>query len=320
MDILIAIVLAVLGLGALVLGAEGLVRGASSIAKRFGISPLVIGLTIVAFGTSMPELTVNLYAALNGSTDVAIGNILGSNIANILLILGIAALVTPLAVKSSTVRWEIPLALLASVAVLVCGSDILLDGGTADILTRTDGLLLIGFFIVFLFYVFALAKADPEADEESSAPSQGTFVSLGLVAIGLAGLVLGGKLLVDNAVLLARLAGLSEAVIGLTVVAIGTSLPELATSVVAALKKEIDIAVGNVVGSNIFNIFWILGLTSVVTPLPATPGFAIDALVACAATLALFLAIWVGRKGSIDRWQGGVFVAAYIAYVTYLVI
>lgn len=320
MDILIAIVLAVIGLGALVLGAEGLVRGASSLARRFGIPSLVIGLTVVAFGTSMPELTVNLYAALTGSTDVAIGNIVGSNIANILLILGVAALITPLAVKSSTVRWELPLAFLASLAVLICGSDILLDGGTRDVLTRTDGLLLIGFFIVFLFYVIALTKAEPESAEDAPVAKQGALTSIGLVLLGLAGLVLGGKLLVDNAVVLARLAGLSEAVIGLTVVAIGTSLPELATSVVAAMRREIDIAVGNVVGSNIFNIFWILGLTSTLTPLPATPGFLTDVLVMCAATLALFLAVWVGKRGSVDRWQGGVFIAAYLAYVAHLVI
>lgn len=319
MTIFITLVLLVAGLGLLVWGADALVRGASSIARGFGISPLVIGLTVVAFGTSMPELTVNLYAAFTGATDIAVGNIVGSNIANILLILGISALICPLAVKSSTVRWEIPLALLAAILVFVFGQDVRLDGGVFDVLTRSDGVALIAFFVIFMFYIFALVKADPPPVSDDT-PTYDRWKAVGLTLLGLGGLILGGKLLVDSAIVLARFAGLSEALIGLTVVAVGTSLPELATSVVAAWRREMDIAIGNVVGSNIFNVFWILGLTAVITPLPAPEGFARDAVVMVLATLALFLALFIGKRHQLDRWQGGAFLSAYVAYVVFLVI
>lgn len=323
MDLILTLALLVAGLAILIAGAEALVRGASSLGRKMGITPLVIGLTIVAFGTSAPELTVNIYSALTGSTDLALGNIIGSNIANILLILGVTACVTPLVVKSSTVRWEIPLALLASVLVFVFGSDIFFDGGALNVMTRSDGVALLGFFIIFMFYVFALVGNESSSQEEGAETEGkplGVWSSVGLSLVGLAGLVLGGKMLVDQAVVLATLAGLSESVIGLTVVAIGTSLPELATSIVAALKKEVDIAVGNVIGSNIFNVFWILGVTSVIAPLPSPDGFAIDALVAIGATLGLFMALFVGKKHQLERWQGALFVLVYIGYLTYLVI
>ena len=322
MEILIAIGLLVVGLVLLIFGAEFLVNGASSIASRLGISPLVIGLTVVAFGTSMPELTVNIYAALSGSTDLAIGNIVGSNIANILLILGVSACIFPLVVKSSTVKWEIPLALLGVLLLLGFGNDILLDGGSQNAITRTDGLALLGLFAVFMFYIFALVKHDPapvrEGEKTEGKPTK-LPVSFGLVLLGLGGLVFGGKLLVEQAVDLANLAGMSESVIGLTVVAIGTSLPELATSVVATIRKEADIAVGNVVGSNIFNIFWILGVSSLITPLPASATFNFDLLVAIGATLALLLTVFVGVRGRLDKWQGGIFVVAYAAYLLVVV-
>ncbi len=319
MDVLTSTALLLAGLGLLVWGADALVRGASSIARGFGISTLVIGLTVVAFGTSMPELTVNLYAAFTGATDIAIGNIVGSNTANILLILGISALICPLAVKSSTVRWEIPLALMAAGLVYVFGHDGLFDGGSVDAISRSEGVALIAFFIVFMFYIFALAKADSPS-ETTDASNYGVWSAIGLTTLGLGGLILGSKLLVDNAIVLARFAGLSEALIGLTVVAVGTSLPEFATSVVAAWRREMDIAIGNVVGSNIFNIFWILGLTAVITPLPTPEGLARDALVMVLATLALFLALFIGKRHQLDRWQGGAFLAAYVAYVLFLVI
>lgn len=323
MDIVVTLALLVAGLGILIAGAEALVRGASSLGRGMGITPLVIGLTVVAFGTSAPELTVNIYSAIQGATDLALGNIIGSNIANILLILGITACVTPLAVKSSTVRWEIPLALLAMVLVFVFGSDVLFDGGALNVMTRSDGVALLGFFVIFMFYIFALVgseSAPQNEGTETEGKSLGVWPAIGLSVVGLAGLILGGKMLVDQAIVLATLAGLSESVIGLTVVAIGTSLPELATSIVAALKKEVDIAVGNVIGSNIFNVFWILGVTSVIAPLPSPAGFMVDVLVAIGATLALFLALFIGRKHQLERWQGVVFVLAYLAYLTYLVI
>lgn len=318
MDLFISIVLLIAGLGLLVWGADALVRGASSIARGLGVSPLVIGLTVVAFGTSMPELTVNLYAAVTGSTDLAIGNVVGSNIANILLILGISAIIYPLAVKSSTVRWEIPLALLAAILVYVFGQDVRVDAGIFDALTRSDGVALLAFFVVFMFYIFALVKADPPPVNDD-VPRYDRWKAVGLTLLGLGGLVLGGKLLVDSAIVLARFAGLSEALIGLTVVAVGTSLPELATSVVAAWRREMDIAIGNVVGSNIFNVFWILGVTALITPLPSPEGFARDALVMVLATLALFVALFIGKRHQLDRWQGGAFVAAYVLYVVFLV-
>lgn len=318
MAIFTSLVLLAAGVGLLMVGADGLVRGASAIARRLGVSSLVVGLTVVAFGTSMPELTVNLYAAYTGATDIAVGNIVGSNIANILLILGIAAFIVPLSVKSSTVRWEIPLMLVAAFLVYVFGQDVALDGGVFDAITRSDGVALLAFFVVFMFYIFALVKVDPPP-ESDEAPAYTTSTAIGLSALGLAGLIIGGKLLVDNAMLLARLAGLSETLIGLTVVAVGTSLPELATSVVAAWRGEVDIAVGNVVGSNIFNIFWILGLTAVITPLPTPDGFARDAFVMVAATAALLAALFIGRRHQLERWQGGVFLAGYVAYLVLLV-
>lgn len=320
MELFFAIILLIVGLGILVFGAEWLVKGSSSVARGFGISPLVIGLTVVAFGTSTPELTVNLYSAFTGATDIAIGNIIGSNIANILLILGVSALIIPLTVQSSTVKWEIPLALLAMVLVFVMGSDVLLDGGAANVLTRIDGMVLIGFFIIFMYYIFALTKAHPSPQAENAEKPLHPAASIGLIVLGLAALVFGGKLLVDNAIVLARFAGLSEAVIGLTVVAVGTSLPELATSVVAALKKEMDIAVGNIVGSNIFNVFWILGVTAVIAPLPVSPGFVVDALVGIGATALLIAALFIGQRFRIERWQGVVFILTYVAYVTYLIV
>ncbi len=320
MGLIISLALLFVGLLILILGADWLVKGASSIARRYGISPLVIGLTVVAFGTSMPELSVNIYAALSGATGLAVGNVVGSNIANILLVLGASAIICSLSVKSSTVRWEIPLALLASVLVLVVGSDQLLDGAVIDVITRTDGIVLLGLFAIFMFYIIAIVKSDSNAIEIDDSEALPTGRAVLYTVVGLVGLVAGGRLLVDQAVSLATLAGLSEAVIGLTVVAIGTSLPELATSVVAAWRKQVDIAVGNVIGSNIFNVFLVLGVSSVIAPLPVRDGFVVDALVMIAATLFLSVALFLGKRGHIDRWQGILFVLLYFAYVTYLLL
>ena len=314
---LIAILLVILGLGILVAGAEALVRGSASMAKKLGISSLVIGLTVVAFGTSMPELVVNLVSAFKGTADIAIGNVIGSNIANILLILGIAAMVYPLKVAGSTVWKEIPFAILALVLVYVMGNDALVDGMNFNILSRTDGLLLLSVFIIFMFYIVSLAKRGEVKQEKVtlySWPLSIIFTLSGLVL-----LCVGGKILVDNAVILATLAGLSQAFIGLTIVAVGTSLPELATSVVAAIHKHDDIAVGNIVGSNIFNVFWILGLTATLMPLPFNPAASLDVLVGVATSLLLFFFMFISTKHKIDRWQGAAFLALYIGYIVYLV-
>lgn len=312
-------ILLIVGFGFLVKSADWLVDGASALARRLGVSSLVIGLTIVAFGTSMPELVVNIAASLGGNTDIAIGNILGSNIANILLILGIAAVIYPLAVRRSTVWKEIPMSLLAAVLVAVAANDAWFDG-SASTLGMIDGIYLLAFFIIFLFYTFGMSTAVAADEAESIKPekfSTGKIVSM--IIGGLIGLGIGGRWVVLGATEIARTWGVSEALIGLTIVAIGTSLPELFTSAIAAYKKDVDIAVGNVVGSNIFNIFFILGVSALIKPLPFSPALQIDALVAIGASLLLFLAMFIGTRHTLDRWQGVGFIASYVAYIAYLV-
>lgn len=304
------------GLAALMKGGDWLVDGASSLAKRHGIAPIVIGLTIVAFGTSAPELIVNLLASLSGNVDIAIGNVVGSNIANILLILGLAGLIMPLTVKENTTWKEIPLMFLSAVLVWLMASDRLLAGGAADLLDRIDGLVLIAFFIIFLYYTFGIAKAEGDSGDFTTYSSAGSWARIGG---GLVLLVLGGKLAVDGATALAVAAGISERIIALTIVAVGTSLPELVTSVTAARKGQSDIAIGNVVGSNIFNVFWILGLSATMKPLPFSPENASDALVAVAASGLLFATMFIGHRHILQRWQAGGFLALYAAYVISLV-
>ncbi|MBU0598011.1 calcium/sodium antiporter [Patescibacteria group bacterium] len=317
---LIHVSLLIIGLGVLVLAAEFLVRGASSLARKIGVKPLVIGLTAVAFGTSMPELVVNIYSAFRGTADIAIGNVIGSNIANILLILGLSAAIVPLIVKHSTVWKEVPLALLAMVLVFFMGNDIWLDGASRDLLSRTDGFLLISVFIIFLYYTFGMAKADADSEASGNVRIYKNKYSIIFMVAGIVGLYLGGKLLVDQAVIMARLAGMSEALIGLTIVAVGTSLPELATSVVAAVHRQSDLAVGNIVGSNIFNVFWILGLTSTILPLSFNAAVNTDVAVGIGATFLLFLAMFVGQRHKLERWQGILFILLYFSYLAYIVV
>lgn len=295
-----------------------MVEGASSIAKKFRISALVIGLTIVAFGTSAPELIVNIFAGINGNTDIAIGNILGSNISNILLILGVSAIIFPLVVTKGTVWKEIPLSLLAILAAGVMANDFLIENGTFSGLTRIDGIILLFFFIIFLYYTYGISKA--EGASGSVEVKDRSFLKAGtMVFVGLAALTMGGKWVVDSAVLIAAGLGISQAVIGLTIVAIGTSLPELATSAIAAYKKNTDIAVGNIVGSNIFNIFWILGISAIINPLPFSLILTRDVLMTVIATFLLFAFMFVGRRHTLERWQGFLFVAIYVAYLFLLV-
>ena len=312
-------VLFVIGFFILIKGADLLVDGASSIAQKFRISPLVIGLTIVAFGTSAPELVVNIFASASGNAEIAIGNILGSNIANILLILGISAAIYPLASKRNTVWKEIPLCLLATLVLGAMANDILIDGAGLSILSRIDGFILIAFFVIFLYYTFGIAKVSGgDSDIEIKKYSLGK--STLFILLGLAGLVLGGQWIVDGAVKIAEYFGISQSLIGLTIVAVGTSLPELATSAIAAYKKQSDIAIGNVVGSNIFNIFWILGLSSTIRPLPFNPSANIDILMTIGATLILFLLMFVGKRNIIERWQGIFMVVLYFIYTGFLVL
>jgi cation:H+ antiporter len=321
----------IIGLVILVFGAEILVRGASSFASKLRISALVIGLTVVSFGTSAPELTVNIVSAVQGSPDLAISNVIGSNIVNILLILGICAIIVPLSVKSSTVWKEIPLALLGVVLVGIMANDRLFDGVPFASLTRTDGIALLALMAIFMYYIFGMAKSDREKkveakisaeldeDEDSKIKQYSVLVSVGMIVLGLAALVFGGRLLVSGAVDIAEAAGLSEALIGLTIVAIGTSMPELATSVVAALRKQTDIATGNIVGSNIFNIFFVLGTTSVIAPLPVSRTLNFDILVSILATGLLFLFMFTGGRRKLVRWEGVLFVLLYVAYLVYLI-
>jgi len=319
---ILAIILLIVGLVILIFGADTLVKGASSISRKAGIPPIVIGLTIVAFGTSAPELIVNILSALKGSTDIAIGNIIGSNIANILLIGGIAALIVDLKVQKSTTWKEIPFALLAVVMVLIMGADKFLDGGNKNLLTRTDGLALIGFFIIFLYYTAQIAiggKDSTEKKEDDGIKTYSYLISILMTIGGLVGLFLGGNLLVENAIKIAKEAGLSEMFIGLTIVAIGTSLPELATSIIAARKGQDDIAMGNIVGSNIFNVFWILGLTSTIKSIPISSTAIVDIVICSLVTSTLFLFMFIGKKHKLQKWQGGFFVLSYIVYTVYLI-
>lgn len=306
------------GFAALIFGATKLVEAASSIAVKLGIPNIVIGLTIVAFGTSAPELVVNLMAAASGSTEVVIGNVLGSNIFNILGILGIAAIIYPLTVKSSTTWLEIPLSLLAALCVLIVSADIFLDDAPINLVSRSEGIVLLLFFAIFLVYNLMLSKSSG-TEEAMETKDYSTGKAVLFIILGLAGLIIGGKFIVDNAVVIAQSIGLSERIIGLTVISIGTSLPELATSIVAVRKKNSDIAIGNVVGSNIFNIFFILGVSTTVTPVPLNEGSILDILVNIGASLLLFIFIFTGKGRKVERWEGVLLLALYIIYVTYLI-
>ena len=302
----------VVGLVLLVKGADWLVDGASKLAKRLGVTDLVIGLTIVAFGTSMPEFVVNMVSVADGATDLAITNILGSNIINTLVILGCSALVCPLVAQRSTVRLDIPLNIVAGVLVLVfvfISSPMEPKG-----LSRIEGLALLVVFAAFLVYTFYTAKADATTTTESSPFPLWKCVVL--ILAGLVGLVVGGEMIVKSAVAIARYCGVAEAVIGLTIVALGTSLPELATSVVAAFKHNNDIAIGNVVGSNIFNVFFILGTSAIIKHLPVYPGIEIDAALVAVSALAVWLLL-CNKNRSINRWGGALLLVLYAGYLTY---
>ncbi|HQU58089.1 MAG: calcium/sodium antiporter [Phaeodactylibacter sp.] len=303
----------------LIYGANKLVDAASDLARRLNVPNLVIGLTIVAFGTSAPELSVNLIAAARHSTDIALGNVIGSNILNILLILGISALFAPLSVKSSTTWIEIPLAFLSALVVLAMAADPWLDQAGQDVISRSDGIILLFFFTIFLVYNFQLARRGGNEEESMETKLYTTPKAVLYILFGLALLLVGGRLIVDNAVALARLAGWPERIIGLTVVSIGTSLPELATSIVAARKRNTDLAIGNIVGSNIFNVFLILGLSSVIYPIPVAEGAIFDILVNILASALLFVFIFTGKGRRLDRSEGILFLLIYFAYLVWLI-
>ncbi|MCM1028857.1 MAG: calcium/sodium antiporter [Pseudoflavonifractor sp.] len=317
---LISILSLVGGLALILVGANLLTDGSSAVARRWGVSELVIGLTIVAFGTSAPELVITLMSALRGSTELAIGNVVGSNIFNVLVIIGAVAMVRPMRVGRSTMCNELPMVFLSSLALLAIGNGVWLDGDPEAEISRVSGLLLLLFFAIFMRYTFHQARAGAAQPAEGPAKGNmgGAKATVWIVA-GLAGLIFGGNLFVDGASAIASAMGVSEAVIGLTIVAIGTSLPELATSLVAATKGKADLAVGNVIGSNIFNVFLVAGAGAVVRPLQFGSIGNVDLLTLAGACL-LFWAFgrWGGQR-VITRAEGAVLLVGYVAYTAYLI-
>ena len=310
------------GLVLILVGANMLTDGAAAIAKKFQISDLVIGLTIVAFGTSAPELVISIISALNGSAEMAIGNVVGSNIFNVLMIIGCTALVLPMKVGQGTMSKEIPLVILASFVFALFANDVLLDGGAENVISRIDGLVLLGFFLIFMRYTFAIAHHGNEVEsvsEEQKIKEMAGWKSTLFILVGLAGLVGGGQLFVDGASGIARSLGVSDSIIGLTLVAGGTSLPELATSITAALKKNPGIAIGNVIGSNLFNIIFVLGCSATIIPLPMGNISNVDIVVLIGSALLFWLVGWFFKKRTITRIEGALLVACYIAYTAYLI-
>ncbi|MBR6034820.1 MAG: calcium/sodium antiporter [Paludibacteraceae bacterium] len=312
----VAIIFIIFGFIALVKGADWLVDGASAIAKQFGISDLIIGLTVVAFGTSMPEFVVNMVSVAQGSTDLAITNILGSNIINTFVILGLTALVYPIVSQKRARDFDIPLSIIAGLFVLVFVAIQLPFGETERGIGRIGGIVLLLMFCFFLYNTFIHSKEHPEV-VETEVKQMPTRRAVALILVGFIGLIVGGELIVKSAVDIATRMGVSEAVIGLTVVALGTSLPELATSVIAAAKHNSDIALGNVFGSNIFNVFFVLGMSATIRPLPAYEGIALDALMAAIGSIVVWMAVKTNRERKIQRWAGALLLLIYAGYLTY---
>lgn len=314
------LLLLVAGLALILIGANGLTDGAASIAKHFRIPPIVIGLTVVAFGTSAPELTVSISSALKGSAELAIGNVVGSNIFNTFMIVGCTAIFAPIAITRNTLRKEIPLCILASILLLICSNDVLLDKSADNILSTTDGLILLCFFAIFLSYTFAIAFGQKkENSTEEEIRQLPMWRSTLYVIVGLAALIIGGRWFVDGASGIARSLGVSESIIGLTLVAAGTSLPELATSVVAALKKNPEIAIGNVIGSNLFNIFFVLGCSASIAPMRLGNITNFDLIVLVASSLLLWVFGLLFAKRTITRVEGSIMILCYIAYTATLI-
>lgn len=309
MDIFIAVLLLIAGFVLLIKGADWFVDGAAGIAARFGIPQLVIGLTIVAMGTSAPEAAVSITAAKSGNAGITIGNVLGSNIMNVLVILGITSVITAIAVQKSTIRYELPFML---------GITLLLMwlGWTGNEIVFWEGVVLWVFFLIYLTYLFIMAKKG-QADEEEE-KNRALWLQIVMLVTGVAGIVLGSDLTVDNASKIAAALGMDDRLIGLTIVAFGTSLPELVTSITAATKGKADIAIGNIVGSNIFNILFVVGTTALITPVTFKSSFLIDSVVAIAAGLLLWFGVWKEQK--LKRPVGIIMLVAYAAYFIYLLV
>lgn len=313
---IISSILIIVGFASLIFGANWLVDGASSLAKKNNISDLVIGLTIVAFGTSAPELVVNSLASFNGFSDIVFGNIIGSNNFNLFIILGIAGLIYPITVQSSTAWREIPISLIVTVLLFVLANNFFINQNTE--ISRLDGIILLLSFLGFLYYVFNQVKREKTAS--LFIESKSNYKIWGLVLFGIAGLIIGGKLVVDNSINIATHFAVSQKIIGLTIIAAGTSLPELVTSIVAALKKNSDIAIGNVIGSNIFNVLLILSISSFVNPIKYSQNFNQDILILIGGTVFLLIAMLTGKRKKLDRWEAFILLSFYLVYTTYLVL
>lgn len=318
---IINVLLLIVGLVLILGGANYLTDGAASIARRFGLSDLMVGLTIVALGTSAPELTISIVSAVQGNPGMAIGNVVGSNIFNTLLIIGVVALARPIKIEKGIMVNEIPMTILASATIFVMGISPWIDGTSAQI-SRVDGIILLLFLCIFMRYIFAQAKAEKSKEDKDakSKKEMNLWLAIFMVSGGLAALVYGGDLFVDKASAIASSLGVSDAVIGLTIVAVGTSLPELATSLTAAIKGNTGIAVGNVIGSNIFNIFLVLGTAAAIRPLPFAGVSTLDMEVLLGSALIFWFFGWFFKTRTITRGEGGIMAACYIAYITYLVL
>jgi cation:H+ antiporter len=310
-------ILFILGIGLIVKGADFFVKGSAALAKKLHMSNLMIGMTVLAMGTSLPELVVNINAALQGNADIALGNIIGSNMANIMLILGLIAVITTVALERSVLWREIPFSLISIVVIFILANDVFFNHASENIFSRADGLILLVFFGVFLYYLILLARRHDKT-EDIEVKMYKNWQIAGLMLLGLVGLYLGGKWTVDGAVHIARLLKISEFVISATIIAIGTSLPELVTSVMAALRKNVGLAVGNIIGSNIFNAFFILGVTFFFhdTPFSAIANY--DLLFLFISTLALFFFVFLDKKHEISRRNGIFFLLIYAGYLAFL--
>lgn len=308
-----------IGFVLLIKGADYFVDGASSIAKTFRIPALIIGLTIVAFGTSAPEAAVSITSAIQGQNEIAVGNIVGSNIFNLLLVVGVAAFICPLKVKKSIIVKEFPFTLLSGFVLIVLAHDIIFQGATANVLTRADGIMLLVLFGIFMYYLIELAltskeEANDDEDIKEMPLSKSILISIG----GVVAIVLGGKLVVDAASNIALAWGMSESLVGLTIIAIGTSLPELVTSIVAARKGESDIALGNVIGSCIFNVFFILGISAAIHPIAIGSEVIFDMVIMLIVTIIAY--IFAITKRNINKIEGTILALAYVAYMTFIII
>jgi len=312
------IILLLLGFLLLIKGADFLVTGSVSLARNMNVSGLVIGLTVVAFSTSTPELVVTVVSSLNGHPDVSVGNIIGSNIINLMLILGSTAVIYPLAIQRSTILKEIPFSIVAAMVLFILANDQLFNADNKNQIGFVDGLILI--FFLGVFFVFIIRNVSSEEIDNSYDESKMDIKkSVLYISGGMIALILGGRFAVNSAVEIARIVGLSERVIALTIVALGTSLPELVTSIMAAIRKSSDIAVGNIIGSNIFNIFMVLPICAFISPIPYSMSFNLDFVLLLVSSVLLMVFTYSGRKAVVDRWEGVIFVVSYIIYVVYIV-